>query len=755
MNEVPVYLTESEPVQAAASNLNIQQYVQLLLRRWPIIAVLTAAGFAVGAVLYYMTPQLYKAHTTIQIQQRSLLSVGTEVNPYLEAWASIKYYPTQYRLLESRGLAERVVVDLGLAENPSFNPAAGDPPVDGGAREQELADARLRARLAGKIQAGLAVAPVAGTELVKLTFVGEDPALVASIVDGVADSYIDWGIETRSEDVGKASTFLDQQILEFRREIGEKQQLMQQYGKETDLVNLDPESSDIVERINQLNRTYTNAIADRVEVEARFYELSGNSAASIAEASPTPLTREARRSLLALERDYEAKLTVYKPDHPVMLDLLSRIEESRRNMTQVISDEVEAMRRQADSALQTARRRESSLKQQWERARQEAMALNSVSVEMKNLEMEISTRQQLLDQLLRRQSETGMSVRLQSSKESNVRVVDRALVPTAPFQPSMRSSLSTGGGAGLTLGIAMVFLFHFLDRSIKSAQELEQLLGLPVLAVIADLSSKGRRKGVYGYYGGGRRRRESTQGKPKQIELVPTSNPRLAVSEAYRSLRTALLLSTAGGIKVITVTSAEAGEGKTATAVNLATVMAQLGRKTLIIDADLRKARLHRILGVSNQAGLVNVLAEGLEMDAALQSTSIDNLTVLPSGPHPPNPSELLASETMVDFVQHAKALFDVVIVDSPPVLAVTDAILAGKLSDGVLLCFRANRIQREDARACRDQLSLAGVRVLGALLNCYQPATTGRYDRRYSYHYAYEGYSDDDSEATAGGSAA
>jgi capsular exopolysaccharide synthesis family protein len=382
------------------------------------------------------------------------------------------------------------------------------------------------------------------------------------------------------------------------------------------------------------------------------------------------------------------------------------------------------------------------------------MALNSVSVEMKNLEMEIGTRRELLDQLLRRQSETGMTARMQTDKESNIRVIDRALPPSGPYRPSIRANLSTGGGGGLILGIGIVLLFHFLDRSIKSAEELDRLLGLPVLAVIADLSSKGRRS-AYGYYGKRRKRRESAQEAPKKIELVATSNPRLGVSEAYRSLRTALLLSTAGGIKVITVTSAEAGEGKTATASNLAAVMAQLGRKTLIIDADLRKARLHRIMGVSNRIGLVNVLAEGLDLKTAMQSTTMENLTVLPSGPHPPNPSELLASEPMIDLLQYAQEIFDVVIIDSPPVLAVTDAILVGKLSDGVLLCFRAGRVQREDAKACRDQLQLSGVRILGTLLNCYQPSTTGRYDRRYSYHYAYEGYSDDDSETTAGGTAA
>jgi succinoglycan biosynthesis transport protein ExoP len=744
----PVYL-EDQPLTQAATSVNLREYLDLLSRRWPLILTLAVLGLVVGGVRFYLTPAMYRARTTLQIEQRSALSVS-EQNPWLDAWAGMRYYPTQYRLLESRGLAERVVVDLSLAEDPLFNPRATD---------SEPQDERLRAALAAKIQAGLTVNPIKSTELVTLAFEGRHPELVAKIVNGLADAFIDWGIERRTEFVGKASTFIDQQVDAFKQEIEEKEKQLQEFGRDIDVVNLDPESNEIIERITQLNRSYSEAIADRVEIEARYYELSGASAAAVAEANPTALIEGAKRDLLALERDYEAKLTVYKKDHPVMLDLEAQIAEQRESLNDIIEAEVATMQRNLAASLQTARRRERSLKEQFESARREAMALNSVSVEMKNLEMEIGTRRELLDQLLRRQSETGMTARLQTSRESNIRVIDRALAPRSPYRPSMRTSLTTGGGAGLGLGIGLVFLLHFLDRSVKSAEELERLLGLPVLAVIADLSSKGRRSGSYGYYGRKRRRgktgRDSTGATAPTIELIPTSNPRLGVSEAYRSLRTALLLSTAGGIKVVTVTSAEAGEGKTATAVNLATVMAQLGRKTLVIDADLRKARLHRILGVSNRIGLVNVLAEGLELQSALQSTAVENLTVLPSGPHPPNPSELLAAEPMADLVQQAKAIFDVVIIDSPPVLAVTDAILAGKLSDGVLLCFRAGRVQREDARACRDQLQLAGVRVLGSLLNCYQPATTGRYDRRYSYHYAYEGYSDDDSEAAAGGTAA
>ena len=761
MSEELIYLGDEEAQRPAASSFNIQEYIQLLARKWPLIVTLGVIGLAAGAVRYYVTPRMYRAEATLQIEQRSLLSVSTSQNPWLDAWAGIKYYPTQYRLLESRGLAERVVVDLGLIDDPAFNTTdAADPAMaPAGATSNPDYD-RMLAGLASKLLAGMSVKPVPQTELVKISFEGQDPTLAAKIVNGTAASYIDWGIETRTEDVGKASTFLDQQVSAFKSEIDEKERQLQQFGRDIDVVNLDPESNEIVERIGQLNRTYTQAIADRVESETKYYELSGDAAAAAAEMNPTPLIDEARRNLMSLQRDYEVKLTVYKPDHPTMEDLQARIVEETQGLQQIIDDEVSSMRRQAAAELQTARRRERSLKQQFEAARREAMALNSVSVEMKNLEMEIATRRELLDQLLRRQSETGMTARFQTSRESNVRVIDRALVPKEPFRPSMQTNLTTGAGAGLMFGVALVFLFHFLDRTIKSAEELERLLALPVLAVIADLASSGRKPGsYYGYGRRGRRKRrrndEAEDARPKQIELVPTSNPRLGVSEAYRSLRTALLLSTAGGIKLITITSAQAGEGKTATAVNLAAVMAQLGRRTLLIDADLRKARLHRILGVSNRAGLVNVLTGDLVIESALQSTPIDNLTVLPSGPHPPNPSELLSSQPMLELVEHVKESYDIVVIDSPPVLAVTDAIITGKMSDGVLLCFRAGKVLREDARACRDQLQLAGVRILGSILNCYQPAITGKYDRRYYYHYAYEGYSSDDGEAKAGTAAA
>ena len=379
------------------------------------------------------------------------------------------------------------------------------------------------------------------------------------------------------------------------------------------------------------------------------------------------------------------------------------------------------------------------------------MNVNFAAVEFKNLEMEIANRRALLDDLLKKLSEAGVTARLQTTRESNVRVVDRALIPGSPFRPSLRNDLSMGLSAGLILGIGLVLLIRFLDRTVKSSDELERLLGLPVLAVIPDVAEKSRgyRYGYSGYGYGDRGGKNRTKGKAGQqnpeevmeIELLPERRPRIAVSEAYRSLRTALLLSSAEELKIVTITSAEAAEGKTVTAANLAVVMAQMGRRVLLIDADLRKPRMHKLFKASNRVGLVHFLTGRADPEALFVPTAVTNLSLCSSGPHPPNPSELLASDRMVEFFNLVRERFDFAVVDTPPVLAVTDAIMPGSISDGVILCFRANKILREDAISCYDRLQMAEVRILGTLLNRYQPVRGGYYDRRRYYYY--ESYGD------------
>jgi capsular exopolysaccharide synthesis family protein len=306
---------------------------------------------------------------------------------------------------------------------------------------------------------------------------------------------------------------------------------------------------------------------------------------------------------------------------------------------------------------------------------------------------------------------------------------------------------------------------QFLDRSIKNADELERILGVPVLAVIPDVSEEGRGTD-YGYqyaytYGGDEGRSRSRAASPKRwlekkapaekmaIELLPHTRPRLAVSEAYRALRTALLLSSAEELKVLAVTSVESSEGKTATATNLAVVLAQLGRRVVLIDGDLRKPRLHKVFGVSNRTGLVSYLTTGSE-DGVYHRTEVGGLFLLPSGPIPPNPSELLASERMRELMARLRESFDYVVIDTPPTLAVTDATIAGTLADGVVLCVRSGRVDRREAVRALDRLTLSDIKVLGAVLNAHAAGGAGG---GYRYYRAYM-QSEQDEQAEAGSAA-
>jgi len=381
------------------------------------------------------------------------------------------------------------------------------------------------------------------------------------------------------------------------------------------------------------------------------------------------------------------------------------------------------------------------------------MQLNSAAVAYDDSKGEVSTRRTLLGELARKQSETEVTSRLQGNRDSNVQVVDRALVPGGPYRPSLFRNLSFGLMLGLGLGLGVVFFVEYLDRSLKTTEDVDRILGLPLLAVIPDVGQHSDGYGYSRYYGYGRRDGKGTLGRRAQgaqkpgpdsgigqIELVSHFKPRLAISEAYRSLRTALLLSTANRLKSVVVTSAIPGEGKTSTAANLAVVLAQLDRQVLLVDADLRKPRLHEIFGVTNRIGLVSFLARGVDETAIFLRTTVPNLYLTPTGPVPPNPSELLSSERMMDFVAVAYQRFDYVIFDSPPALPVTDAIVLGAMSDGVVWCVGSGILLREDARACQQRLQLSEVRVLGTALTRFREHH-GRYGKRYR---TYQKYVDD-----------
>jgi len=760
-----------EPAIEPESEFNFGEYLGMVRRHWKLAAVCCLLGITGAAIHYAITPKAFQATATIQIERRNLTPLGNGgQNPWLENYWNLEFYPTQYELLQSRGLAERVVKSLDLMEDPAFNPGAAR--KDGGRAPTPEDDDAVLGSLAEQVQGGLSVSPVRSTQLVQLSYTAASPDFAAKAANAFSEAFIDMGVEDRFATAGKASTFLGTQIETLKREIQDKETQLQAFSRRTDIVTLDPATNVVLKRLEVLNTSLMDAKRVRIEKEAQYHATTTGPKENIADSLSGGMVTELRKDTLNLQRDYDTKLKTYKPDFPEMVTLKAEIEKSQQHINDVVKELTEKARSAAAATYQTALRQEQALDSELTILKGQAIDQSSAAVGFTNLKVEIQTRRDLLNELMHKQSETEVAVRLQDTRQSNIRIIDKALVPHAPFRPSLRQDATYGVLLGLLTGLGFALLIELMDRTVKSPEEVERRLGLPPLAVIHDVTEMGKAYGYTGGYGyGGERaagdnpapmrvartgaekragrkeKKAATAGAP-QIEMVPHEHPRTLISESYRSLRTGLLLSSARELKLVAVTSAVAGEGKTATAVNLAIVLAQLGRQVLIVDCDLRKPRLHQVLRISNRYGLVSQLTAGGE--EPIFPTEVPNLWATPSGPIPPNPSELLSSDRMRDWLSAMRTRFDYVVLDTPPALAVTDATIIGMLVDGVVLTLRSGKVTREEARICRDRLRQAGVRILGAVLNRYRSLQSGL-GKRYKY---YESYGAEESEPKAGSAA-
>jgi succinoglycan biosynthesis transport protein ExoP len=768
---------QDEPVSASEPEVefNLSEYFGMVRRHWKMVATALVVCSAAAGVHYAITPKQYMATSTLQIERRNLSPVGGSASPWYENFWNLEFYPTQYELLQSRGLAERVVKSLDLMSDPSFNPgAAAQKERTGATATTAEEDEAALGQLALQLKGGLAVDPVRNTQLVRLSFRSSSPEFAAKAANAFAESFIDMGVEDRYASAGKASTFLGSQIETLKGEIAEKESQLQAFSRSSDIVTLDPQANVVLQRLESLNAALMEAKKTRFEKEARYHEVMTGPLEAVADSLAPGVIGGLRSQQLQMEQDYETRLKTFKPDWPDMVSLKTQIEKGKQHIDAVVREMVQKARSSASADYQAVLRQEQSLTGELAVIKREAIDQSSSAVQFTNLKVEIQTRRELLDELMRQQSETEVAVRLQDTRESNVRIIDQALVPGTPFRPSLRQDLTYGLLFGLLLGVGAAFLIEFLDRTVKTPEEIERRLGLATLAVIQDLADAGKAYGysAYGYGdtptgeaprvrpgkgkgaagGGWLEKKKGAPATAPQIELVPHERPRTLISESYRSLRTALLLSSARELKVVAVTSAMAGEGKTATASNLAVVLAQLGRPVLIVDCDLRKPRLHQVFRVSNRLGLVNQLTATADLEAVILPTEVPNLWVLPSGPTPPNPSELLASERLRELLRTLRGRFDYVILDTPPALAVTDSTLVGSFADGVVLTLRSNKVTREEARLVRDRLRKADIKILGAVLNRYRAIQAG-VGSSYRYYESY-GYGAEESGSKAGSAA-
>jgi succinoglycan biosynthesis transport protein ExoP len=711
--------------------IDLLEYGRIVVKRKWVLVTFTASLVALAAVLSFTRTPLYRATATLLIDEPALSMIN--IQDVLNAGAYYRsdflgtYFNTQLRLLTSRSLAERVSKRLNVAARPEF-------------RSARPAAAASDASYAFGILGGLSTAPIPETRLVYVSYVSLHAGLAADIVNALVEEFVDFSVESRYEATKQTSEFLSEQIALLREDLKRKEEDLQKYGQEKNLLYLSDNESTVVNNFASVNTALTTAQIERYAKESAYRELRSLSVDALPGSVSNPTIQALKTQYSLVQSEYEEKGKIYRPEYPEMVQLKARLDATRNTLQEEIRKAVGA----AESEYRAALKKESSLQTLLDEQRGDVARMNRNAIFYHTLRTEAANMRTLLGTLDAKQNEIQVSSQLGGLRTSNIKVVDRALVPRVPFTPNIKRNLLMALLLGLLGGLGLVFLVEYLDNTVKGPEDVEKLVHLPSLGIIPYLpAGGGRKKDAYGSYGSYQAEEEKAGERGpevREIELINHLYPKLSLAEDYRTIRTSILFSHAGAApRTIVFTSALPQEGKTATVSNLAVSFAQLEGKVLLIDADLRKARLSKVFSLRNVIGLSSLLAGKDAFDDVVQKTSIDNIWTIPSGPRPPNPAELLNSKRMKDLLAEAKERFNVVLLDTPPVLAVIDPVIVASLADSTVFVVRPGKTTRRSLLRAVGEIRKSKADIIGVVFNEVRIGRQGIGTPFYYYYYYYK----------------
>ena len=685
---------------------SLWDYWPILLRhKWLIVsAVLVALGL--GTVIAFSTTPIYEAVGRIVINREGGETAGLKNADAAESDSYDDYMvamDTQTHVLQSDAIAKLVIAKLGLDSNPAFAGKAATPantPAAASPEDAHEAALRRAGPFVGQFHHSLQINSIPRTRLLEIRFSSPDPALAAKVVNTVIDTYIEQNYKTHLDATTRTSDWLTQQLSELQMKVEQSQEKLVRYQKEHGILGIDEKENIVTSKLDELNKEMTAAEGDRMQKES-IYRLatSGNPdlLSNLDSASPLIKLRSQEDDL---HRQIAQASTNFQPSYP-------KLQEFNNELASVQADIKVEVQRLADKYKKdymAALEREKLLRASLENQKSQENQLNESAIEYSLLKRDVDSNRQLYEGLLQKLKEAGVMTGLRSS---NVRIVDPASPPMVPSSPNIPRNLLMSLLLGLVGGVSLAFILESRDNTIHSLEQAQVITALPSLAFIP-LASGSNRALM-------RSKRPSAA-----AALASAAQPKSQIAEAYRALRTSILLSRIGqNAKVLMVTSALPQEGKTTTTVNLATVLAQHEARVLLVDADMRRAGISQVFGLESQVGLSSVLAGKTGAEEAIQAVpGIANLFLLPAGEAPPNPAALLGGSRMRDLLGSLSAKFDYVIIDTPPVLSVTDAVLLSNLADSTMLVIRAGMTDKSALRRVCDVLAHVDARIVGVILN-------------------------------------
>ena len=724
MSEPSKNTPEPSLVSEVAESIDLHAYWRTIVRRrWLIIPFFLATVVVTGLITLKQT-RIFDATTTIivDLQAPKVLDKDT-VQEVVDSgsggfWASKEFLETQFKVITSRAVAQRVVDKLGLAQNLKF--LGLDSVSDPAARERR----RTGADPVQLLLKTMKLQPVKDSRIVRITYEDEDPQLAAQIANTWAESYITENLAVRSSTTANASEWLEGQLVDLEKKLNDSGQALFEFKKTHDIVatTWEDRQSMVTSRLNQINDALTRARVKRAELQARndaIRALGGALDQPDAEAEALQPVADSMAIQQIKLRYVETRAECadlrarYGDAHPRLQACEQKLAATRQGMV----DEIRTVLDASTQAYQDAVKTERNLQALLEAAKQDAFGVNQYEPDYLELKRSYDNNQRLYELVLKRLKDTGVSSMLQVS---NVRILDRARPAGKPVRPAPLRNLGLALVIGLVGGLGLAFGAEALDQSITSQQQIEERLGLAFLGIVPSI--------------------ERTKEGAAQDLLVHTE-PKSAAAECLRAVRTNLLfMSPEKPLRTIMVTSSGPQEGKTTTATSLAITMAGSGNRVLLVDADMRRPRIHRIFGLESRAGLSSlILGEGT-LGALVQRTQVPGLDVLPCGPVPPNPAELLHTAAFQRLLGEMAAGYDRVIIDSPPVGVVADAVVMGTRVDGVLVVLKAGKTSRTVAAHAVKQLRDVNAPIFGAVLNDLDLSDQkyGQYAYYYQYGYYY-----------------
>lgn len=707
-----------------ASEIHLTHYIKVLYkRRYLAITVFLVVVLSVAIYSFTATP-IYEAKSRLLIEsdQQNVVSFKQVVQ---EDQTKIDYYQTQYNILQSRALARNSLEALKFWNTPPFGGATakpgfsikgallaipfaigglfkGDEPVSVPGADETAAQSRA----IDAFLSHLIVAPIRTSRLVDIKYRLPDPAMATAIINTVAHEYIQQNLEYRFTASKDATDWLGGQLETQRAQVERAESALQKYRENNDAVSIEDRNNIVDQKLGDLNAAVTRAKMERIQREGLYTQLKDSSAnPAVIDSFPAIMSnafiQQLKTDLADLQRK-QAQLSGRIGDkHPDMLKVQSEIQVTQSKLSAEISKVVQSVRAEYQAALT----QEQSLTHALDQQKSEALSRDRKAIEFNVLLRDVQSSKQIYDSLLQRTKEAGISGEL---KTSNIRVVDIAERPASPVSPKREANILLSLFVGSVLACGFVFLFEYLDSRIKTPDEIRTYFNVACLGLLPKV--EGLQTGTY----------------PLLSDTVPAG-----YSEAFRSIRTNVLFSAAHEkSRSIVVTSTGPDEGKSSVACNLAISLAQAGQRVLLIDADMRKPKVHSALAMTQEPGLSNVLVGTSKASESVRKSSINGLWVLPSGRVPPNPAELIASARFNDFIASLKAHFDWVLIDTPPIMAVTDAALAAHNVTGVLFVVGAGMTSRHAMMRALDQLGNVRANIIGAVLN--------RVDlQRHAYYYS------------------